>query len=104
MRSRFASLTRGAVEATSALHARNGDGLVEPRLVWLELTGDRTSGWRNADALRRHLGLELSEVIPAAPPSHDPRPDQELAAVRATAARELNQLVKEWNTATTRKA
>jgi len=33
MRSRFTSLTRRAVEAASALHARDGDGLVESSLV-----------------------------------------------------------------------
>ncbi|MDA8309416.1 MAG: helicase-related protein [Actinomycetota bacterium] len=96
MRSRFALLTRQAVEATSALHAVRNDGSVDPHLVWLELTRDRASAWRNADSLRRHLGLELREILPAAPSSTNVRIDQDIEAVRATAARELNSLVKEW--------
>jgi hypothetical protein len=65
-------------------------------MVWLELTSDQTSAWRNADILRRHLQLELPALLPDRPTIGDPRPNSELVAVRAHSASRLNQLAKEW--------
>lgn len=96
MRRRFTALVREAVNAESTLHARIGAGFVEPRLIWLDLAGDQTSGWRNADSLRQHLGLDLASVVPRSPGVNDARSDTELAAVRVDAGHELVRLVNEW--------
>ena len=96
VRRRFAKLVRDTVNAESALHARHGDGFVEPRLVWLDLTGDKTSGWRNADSLRQHLGLDLATLLPRSPSDGDARTGIELAAVRVSAGNDLVRLVNEW--------
>jgi len=96
MRRRFTQLVRDTVNAESVLHARSGDGLVEPRLIWLDLTGDATSGWCNADSLRQHLGLDVAGILPAGPAHDDMRSDVELAGVRNGGGRELSGLVKEW--------
>jgi len=96
MRRRFTQLVRDTVNAESVLHARTGEGPVEPRLIWLDLTGDKTSGWGNSDALRQYLELDVKDVLPSAPAHGDVRSDVELAAVRISGSRELNHLVKEW--------
>jgi hypothetical protein len=95
IRNRFVAVVRETIVAVSALNARNG-GLVEPRMVWLELTSDQKSAWRNADTLRRHLQLELPALLPDRPTIGDPRPNSELVAVSAHSASRLNQLAKEW--------
>jgi hypothetical protein len=96
IRAEFMQLVHEVVNAESALHARTGDGLVEPRMVWLDLTGDRGTAWRNARAFAQHLSLDESALVPARPPESDPRPDVELAAARLKTARRLNELIKEW--------
>lgn len=96
LRARYTNLVRDTINAESTLHARNGDGLVEPRLIWLDLTGRHDSAWRNADALRRHLTLEVGAVLPRQPPAGDPRPDSDLVAVRVASEKLLNALVREW--------
>lgn len=95
MRNRFTALVRGTISATSALHARNG-GLVEPRMVWMELRTDSTTAWRNADSLRQHLGLDFSALIPDQPTMVDPRSNEELEGVYKSSTQALNDLVREW--------
>ena len=99
LRREFTLIVREAVDAVSALNARTGDGYVEPRFVWLDLTGDRATAWRNGDLLRQHLSLDLIELLPKEPHKDDPRSDEDLAAVRASTARRLNELAKEWKSA-----
>jgi superfamily II DNA or RNA helicase len=96
LRAQFTALVREAVSATSVLHARAGDGVVEPRLVWLDLRSDRNTAWRNADSLRQHLGLDLATLLPGRPATEDARSDSELEAVRGDTGRRLNELVKQW--------
>ena len=101
IRSRFAQLAREAVDAESALHARTGDGLIEPRMVWLDLTGDKSTAWRIARLFAQHLGMEEASLLPTHPAGTDARSNAELSAVRKETARRLNDLVKEWKAGAT---
>jgi len=98
LRRAFIQTVHDAINAESALHGRTGEGFVEPRLLWVDFAGDQSSAWRNADALRQHLGLEVGDILPRAPATDDQRSEHELRSVRAATAQQINQLVKEWKT------
>lgn len=96
IRSRFTQLAREVVDAESALHARTGNGMIEPRMVWLDLTGDKSTAWRIARSFAQHLDMEEASLLPAHPAGTDARSNAELSAVRKEVARQLNNLEKEW--------
>jgi superfamily II DNA or RNA helicase len=97
LRRSFVDLVHEVVNAESALHARQGEGFVEPRLVWMDVIADQATAWRNAEALRQYLDLEVKEILPTAPAGDDPRSDAHLAGMRVEAGRRLNGLVRQWN-------
>lgn len=97
VRQRFKELVQQAVCAELEVRARTGSGMVEPRLIWFDLTSDTMTAWRNAANFRLHLGLDLADLLSdAVMHTVDTRSEGTLRAERSRTGTALESLIWEW--------
>ena len=93
---RFREVVLRTVNGERTLRLRTHGEVPDPMLVWMELTGDSTAGWSQADQFRRHLKLAMADLLPRGAPGADDRSDREIIRVREESGSKLIELMKEW--------
>jgi hypothetical protein len=96
IRTRFRRLVVQAINAENIIRTRRDGEPTEPRLLWLDLTQDATTGWGNADRFRQWLELDIDDVLPRGAAGADDRLDRELARVRQETGKALVEVILEW--------
>lgn len=97
IRSRFIELVNRTIEAEIKATRTDGEGSVEPRTVWLNLTQAEGTAWQYAETFRLRLGLGLADLAPDILAYGEPigTPD-DLRRLRRTNAQALLELMDEF--------